>query len=45
MADNNENRRPAAMYTCDECSQRKYCDMKYENERTKMVRCTEWRRG
>jgi hypothetical protein len=45
MADNNENRRPAAMYTCDECSQRKYCEMKYENERTKMVRCTEWRRG
>ena len=45
MADNNENRRPAAMYTCEECSQRKYCEMKYENERTKMVRCTEWRRG
>lgn len=45
MADNNENRRPAAMYTCDECSHRKYCEMKYENERTKMVRCTEWRRG
>lgn len=45
MADNNENRRPAAMYTCEECSQRKYCEMKYENERTKMVRCTDWRRG
>lgn len=45
MADNNENRRSAAMYTCDECSQRKYCEMKYENERTKMVRCTDWRRG
>lgn len=45
MADTNENRRPAAMYTCEECSQRKYCEMKYENERTKMVRCTEWRRG
>lgn len=45
MADNNNNKKPAAMYTCDECSSKKTCKMRYENERTKMVRCTDWKRG
>ena len=40
-----ENKKPAAMFTCDECAEKKYCTMRYENARTKMVRCTDWRRG
>ena len=43
MADN--NKKPAAMYTCDECARRKTCEMRYENERSKMVRCTDWKKG
>lgn len=45
MADKETNKKPAAMYTCEECARKKTCEMRYENERTKMVRCTDWKRG
>lgn len=44
MADN-ENNKPATMFTCDECAHKKSCTSRYENERSKMVRCTDWKRG
>ena len=32
-------------YTCNECGSRKFCQSRYENDYSKMVRCTDFTKG